>query len=81
MSRSGRRSGPDARATNRLHLDVYPTGRDDTLPPTRRIEVVEAKVAELEAHGAAVVRRREDDPEDPVYYVVMTDPEATICVS
>jgi hypothetical protein len=53
------------------------------LPLTRRIEVVEAKTAELVAHSAAVVRRtREDDPDDPVHYVVMTDPEGNeFCVS
>jgi hypothetical protein len=75
---------PEAKAgKNRLHLDLYPTGRDDTLPLTRRVEVVEAKVAELVTHGAAVMRRtREDDPDDPVYYVVMTDPEGNeFCVS
>src|ERR1700761_967824 len=39
---------PEARAgKNRLHLDLYPTGRDSTLPAERRIEIVEAKVADL----------------------------------
>jgi len=51
---------------NRLHLDLYPTGRDNALPLERRIEIVEAKVAELVALGGAVARRtRHDDPEDP----------------
>ncbi|GMA85243.1 hypothetical protein GCM10025868_04930 [Angustibacter aerolatus] len=31
---------------NRLHLDLYPTGRDDAMPYERRAEVVEALVAE-----------------------------------
>ncbi|MDQ1647565.1 MAG: hypothetical protein QOJ50_3749 [Cryptosporangiaceae bacterium] len=68
---------------NRLHLDLYPTGRDNAMPLARRIEVVEAKVAELVSLGARVERRtREDDPEDPVYYVVMHDPEGNeFCVS
>ena len=75
---------PESKAgKNRLHLDLYPTGRDNALPQERRIEIVEAKVAELVATGATVQRReREDDPEDPVYYVVLQDPEGNeFCVS
>jgi hypothetical protein len=74
---------PEAKAgKNRLHLDLYPTGRDNALPVHRRIEIVEAKVAELTALGASVERReRDDDPGDPVYYVVMHDPEGNeFCV-
>jgi len=68
---------------NRVHLDLYPTGRDDALPQERRIEIVEAKVTELVGLGASVERRtREDDPDDLVYYVVMHDPEGNeFCVS
>jgi hypothetical protein len=68
---------------NRLHLDLYPTGRDNTLSMAQRAPIVEAKVAELIGLGADVVRRtREDDPDDPVYYVVMQDPEGNeFCVS
>ena len=49
----------------------------------RRIEIVESKVAELIALGASAGRRtRHDDPEDPLYYVVMHDPEGNeFCVS
>ena len=67
---------------NRLHLDLYPTGRDNSLPLEQRIEIVEAKVAALVGLGAGVERRtRHDDPEDPVYYVVMHDPEGNeFCV-
>jgi hypothetical protein len=75
---------PETKAgKNRLHLDLYPTGRDDALPLERRIEIVEAKVAELAGLGASVERRtRHDDSEDPVYYVVMNDPEGNeFCVS
>jgi hypothetical protein len=43
--------------TNRLHLDLYPTGRDNALPMLQRIEIVEAKVAELVDLGASVQRR------------------------
>jgi hypothetical protein len=68
---------PEAKAgKNRLHLDIYPTGRDTALAMERRIEIVEAKVAELLTCGATVERRiREDDPKDPAYFAVMHDPE------
>ena len=68
---------------NRLHLDLYPTGRDSALPAQRRIEIVEAKVDELSRLGASVQSRtREDDPDDPIYYVLMHDPEGNeFCVS
>ena len=75
---------PEGRAgKNRLHLDLYPTGRDNALSSERRIEIVEGKVAELVALGASVQHRtREDDPDDPIYYVVLHDPEGNIfCVS
>ena len=75
---------PEAKAgKNRLHLDLYPTGRDSALSMERQIEIVEAKVAELSRLGASAQRRdRCDDPEDPVYYVVMHDPEGNeFCVS
>ncbi|QIG41680.1 VOC family protein [Nocardioides anomalus] len=75
---------PETKAgKNRLHLDLYPTGRDDALPMARRVEIVEAEVDELVALGAAVLRRtRGDDPGDDFYYVVMTDPEGNeFCVS
>ncbi len=75
---------PEAKVgKNRLHLDLYPTGRDNALPLERRIEIVEAKVAELVDLGASVERRtRDDDPTDPVYFVVLHDPEGNeFCVS
>ena len=74
---------PETKAgKNRLHLDLYPTGRDRSLPMDRRIELVEARVTELVGLGASVERRtREDDPEDLVYFVVMHDPEGNeFCV-
>ena len=48
----------------------------------RRMEIVEAKVAELNGLGASVQQRfRDDDPADPDYYVVMHDPEGNeFCV-
>jgi len=75
---------PETKAgKNRVHLDLYPTGRDNTLPLQRRIDIVEAKVDELVALGASVRdRTRGDDPDDPVYFVVMHDPEGNeFCVS
>lgn len=74
---------PEAKAgKNRLHLDVYPTGRDDSTPLASRIRMVDAKVAELVDAGAVVDHvTRDDNPNDPVYYVVM-DPEGNeFCVS
>jgi Glyoxalase-like domain len=75
---------PESKAgKNRLHLDLYPTGRDTTLPMDRLIEIVETKVADLIHLGATVERReRDDDPEDPMYFVVLHDPEGNeFCVS
>jgi Glyoxalase-like domain len=74
---------PAAKAgKNRLHLDLYPTGRDNALSQQQRIEIVEAKVAELTGLGASVERRtREEAPDDPSYYVVLHDPEGNeFCV-
>lgn len=74
---------PEAKAgKNWLHLDLYPTGRDIALALERRVEIVEAAVAELVALGASVEQRvRQDDPGDPVYFVVMHDPEGNeFCV-
>jgi Glyoxalase-like domain len=74
---------PESKAgKNRLHVDLYPTGRDSALPVERRVELVEAKVAELTGLGASVYRRfRDDDPADPFYYVAMRDPEGNeFCV-
>jgi hypothetical protein len=75
---------PETKAgKNRLHIDLYPTGRDKALPMEQRMAVVDAKVAELVGLGATVATRgRHDDPEDPIYYAVMHDPEGNeFCVS
>jgi catechol 2,3-dioxygenase-like lactoylglutathione lyase family enzyme len=75
---------PEAKAgKNRLHLDIYPTGRDDTLPFDRRVELVDAKVDELVGLGATVHERfHVDDPDDAHHFVVMKDPEGNeFCVS
>ena len=72
----------DKAGKNRVHLDLYPTGRDMGLSQERRIEIVEAKVAELVELGATVERREgDDDPEDAFYFAVMHDPEGNeFCV-
>ena len=75
---------PETKAgKNRLHLDLYPTGRDNSLSLERRMEIVDAKVAELVELGATVQHRtRHDDRTDPVYFVVLHDPEGNeFCVS
>ena len=75
---------PETKAgKNRLHLDLYPTQRDNALAMDRRVAVVEAKVDEVVGLGASVERRtRYDDPEDPVYFVVMHDPEGNeFCIA
>lgn len=75
---------PESKAgKNRLHLDLYPTGRDNALSMERRVQLVDAKVAELVELGATVHHReREDDPDDLSYFVVLQDPEGNeFCVS
>jgi hypothetical protein len=75
---------PESKAgKNRLHLDVYPTGRDDTLTMASRVEIVDARVAELVRLGASVDRRTKgEEPGDEFYYVVMRDPEGNeFCIS
>lgn len=74
---------PESKAgKNRLHIDLYPTGRDDALPYARRVEIVEARVAELVALGAEVAQRVGDGEEQPDYFVVLHDPEGNeFCVS
>jgi hypothetical protein len=75
---------PEAKAgKNRLHLDLYPTARDDSLTQERRIELVDTKAAELVALGATIKHQiRDDNPADPEYYLVLQDPEGNeFCIS
>lgn len=57
---------------NRLHLDLFPTRRDRSLSLEERQRIVDAKVTELEALGATVWRRLDDDPSH--YAVTLRDP-------
>lgn len=75
---------PEGKAgKNRLHLDLYPTGRDGRLSFAERVRLVEETVDRLTALGATVDHRvRHEDPDDAEYYVVMHDPEGNeFCVS
>ena len=64
---------------NRLHLDLYPTGRDAGLTMAERIAIVEAKVTELVELGATVHSREHDDT---TFFVTLNDPEGNeFCVS
>jgi hypothetical protein len=65
---------------NRLHLDLF-AGGGRSLPLATRRERVDAKVAELRAAGASVVRMG-GEPEMDHYGVVMRDPEGNeFCVA
>lgn len=68
---------------NRLHIDLYPTGRNNQLSQDERVAIVDARVAELVQRGATVIGgERDDNPDDPQYYVVLQDPEGhEFCVS
>lgn len=68
---------------NRLHLDLYPTGRDNSLSQEQRIALVDAMVVELVDRGATVLHtERNDDPADLEYFTVLQDPEGSeFCVS
>ncbi|KQY64900.1 hypothetical protein ASD30_07060 [Nocardioides sp. Root140] len=72
---------------NRLHLDLFPTGRDRSLPMEERVRLVDAKVAEVVAAGATVLRRNPADfPEgetlEGFYAVTLGDPEGNeFCVA
>ena len=62
---------------NRLHLDLYPAGRE--APAAERRAAVQAKVAALLELGATVLRRHEDELST---YVTLQDPEGNeLCVS
>ena len=68
---------------NRLHLDLYPTGRDRSLTLARRDEIIDKNVAALVALGATIQRTtRDDDPDDPSYFAPLQVPEGNeFCVS
>ncbi len=68
---------------NRLHLDLYPTGRDAGLTREQRTALVDAEVARLVGLGASVLHVVADgDLRDVDYFTVMRDPEGNeFCVS
>jgi hypothetical protein len=75
---------PETKAgKNRLHLDLYPTGRDGSLSLAERVEIVDTKVAELVSLGATIDHpTKSDEPGFEHYFVVMHDPEGNeFCVS
>ena len=66
---------------NRLHLDIYPTNRDRSLPWAERTAIVDQRVAELVEAGASI-RNRTRDQESGFYAVGMFDPEGNeFCVA
>ncbi|MBZ5740843.1 VOC family protein [Nocardioides mangrovi] len=72
---------PETKAgKNRLHLDLYPTLRDRSLPIEERRRLVDTRVAELVAAGASI--GRVNDQEEGYYAVLMHDPEGNeFCVA
>ncbi len=68
---------------NRLHVDVYPTDRDESLAWPERVAAVEAHLVRLMALGATeIARHRSDDPADLYLFVTLQDPEGNeLCVS
>lgn len=65
-------------AKNRCHLDIRPTTGD--ADPVQRDQVIRAKVADLAAAGATVIR--EPPIGDLIEWAVMVDPEGNeFCVA
>jgi hypothetical protein len=66
---------------NRLHLDRYPTGRDNTLPMRQRIEIVEARPLSWSTWARPCSAGPDRTTRTTVYFVVMNDPEGNdFCV-
>jgi hypothetical protein len=64
---------------NRLHLDLYPTGRDRSLPLEERRRIVDAEVERVVAAGATVDHAGGGGDH---YFVVMHDPEGNeFCIA
>jgi predicted enzyme related to lactoylglutathione lyase len=68
---------------NRLHLDLYPTGRDGSLSIEERIDLVDRMVGDLLVLGATVLRHeRWEDGDEAGYFITLQDPEGNeFCVS
>ena len=71
---------PETKAgKNRLHLDLFPTGRDRSLPIEERRRLVDAQVERAVAAGASVDHANEGED---YYGVVMHDPEGNeFCIA
>ena len=72
---------PETKAgKNRLHLDLFPTERDRSLPLAERRRIVDDRVADLVASGASI--GRVNDQAEGFYAVLMHDPEGNeFCVA
>ncbi|MFL6109178.1 MAG: VOC family protein [Marmoricola sp.] len=72
---------------NRIHLDLYVTGRDRRLSIEDKIALVDAEAGRLSAIGATEVSRTrstaaEEAAGDSYYTVTMNDPEGNVfCVA
>ena len=77
---------PEPKAVkNRLHLDLYPAGRDRSRPMDERRALVDEAVDRLLEAGASIFRRYPEDFDDTDvegYFRTMRDPEGNeFCVS
>lgn len=69
----------DKTAKNRVHIDIRVAG-EGPWDMAERERLIRAKVADLEGHGASVVREERYD--DALGHVVMLDPEGNeFCVA
>ena len=77
---------PEPKAVkNRLHLDLYPAGRDRSRPMDERRALVDEAVNRLLEAGASIFRRYAEDFDDTDvvgYFRTLRDPEGNeFCVS
>jgi hypothetical protein len=76
-----------AAVPNRIHLDLYVTGRDRSLSIEDKMTLVDEEVARLTALGATELSRARSSPDeeavgDSYYTVTLNDPEGNVfCVA
>ena len=85
-SDAARQPVPEPKAVkNRLHLDLYPAGRDRSRPMDERRALVDEAVNRLLEAGASIFRRYPEDFDDTDvegYFRTLRDPEGNeFCVS